>query len=244
MRVLKSHFFKLFILLLLLTSCSKHESVQGVINTNPDEGKKVLFIGNSHTYYNSGIPNHINGFAGSLNIVADTDMSAQGGFSLSDHLQYQPTLDAISSEDWDIIVLQENSYRAAFESDLMLESIEAFDVLLEDSGAAVFLFKTWAYENDPDMLSLLNASYNQANILSDFPIISVGNIWKDFMDTHEISLYADDGIHPNQKGTYFSAAVFFKKFFNVNDINSATYQGYVEPEDAQAIKAFVSNIML
>lgn len=212
----------------------------------PEEivSKKILFIGNSHTNFNGGLDTHLRGFVNTddtSNLIA---IQAFGGFTLKNHLDNQSTLDIIASEEWDFIVLQENSYIAAFEPNEMLDSIERFKTLFAQSGSEIYLFKTWAYEDMPVMNTLLTNVYNQAHINSGFKRMPIGTYWTQFHNEHTTSLYNDDGIHPNLLGTYLNAAIFFKKFYDVNDLTRSGYEAMLTEDQAIMVKAFVSDLAL
>lgn len=228
----------------LVFYCSNSDDFPDGQNNQEDDAFKVLFIGNSHTHFNSGLATHVEAFASSFAIDAVSQMSAPGGFTLEDHLTYEPTMTMINSEEWDAIVLQENTLRAASEPELMLESVEEFQAVFQNSSAAIYLFQTWPYQSHPEMLSQLHHAYNDARIQSGFILVSVGNHWNTFSATHTLNLYNDDGIHPNTMGTYLTAGLFFKKIFGVTSINESTYEGTLESEDAEVIKAFVSTTSL
>lgn len=238
------YLIQLFLLLFLINSCSEPDNTSGPSVGNPNIDKQVLFIGNSHTNFNLGLPTYVKGFAASYGINSNVRMSAPNGFTLEDHLTFQATIDLINSENWDVIILQENSYRAANETHLMLNSIESFITLLQSSGATIYLFKTWAYQDQPEMLLDLDEAYNMANAISGYQVVPIGTIWRNFSVIHTINLYEGDDVHPNIAGSYLTAAVFYKKVFNSNFLSDSSYNGQINTEDATLIKDFVSNLSL
>ena len=231
---------------LLLLACSKSDDSEIQVDMSSDEiiAKKILFIGNSHTQYNGGLDLHLRGFTSDAEIPTLITAQAISGFTLEDHLNLPATLDLIASEAWDIIVLQENTSRAAYEPSEMLESIEAFKTLFGQSGSEVYLFQTWAYENIPEMNALLTNVYNQAVTTSGFKLLSVGSLWVQFHSQQSLSLYNDDGVHPNLLGTYLNAAIFYKKFFGATDLDTVNYNATLDLEQATIVKTFVSSLSL
>ena len=244
MRYVRLFFKKLILMLLIVVvSCDNDdETVMPTINEVPvNETISILFVGNSHTNYNSGLATHLEGFTSSFEIDVHAEIVAPNGFTLEQHIQSESTLSRIQNTDWDIIILQENTYRAAFETEEMKQSILAFSELFATSNTQVYLFKTWAYQDMPEMNNLLDIAYNESSVLSNFPIISIGSVWETFIATSSINIYDDDGVHPNPNGTYLTSGLFFKKLFSDQDIIPSSYNSSLTPELANEIKTFISS---
>jgi hypothetical protein len=107
----------LIIIFVFLGSCSTPaiEPMQTAIPITPelptptsDPVKKVLFIGNSYTFSNN-LPE----IFGKLMIAGghevEVTQSTFGGWSLSNHAMANETLDQITANDWDYVILQEQS---------------------------------------------------------------------------------------------------------------------------------------
>lgn len=230
------------ILLLILAGCKSDDDdsiVEQVVVEK--ESTSILFIGNSHTNFNGGIDNQVNAFAQSVDLASDAERTAPNGFTLQDHLNSQTTLDAIDRQTWDYIILQENTYRAAYEAEEMLESISQFTDLLQSKSATIYLFKTWAYDGEPEMNALLDEAYFQASALSGYSTVAIGSYWKTFQATNDVNLYSGDSVHPNENGTYLSAGLFFKKIFNYPNLNEVPNTAGIEPNAAEIIRDFISN---
>ncbi len=75
--------------------------------------KKVLFIGNSYTYANN-LPQLIHNIALSHGDTLVFDSSALGGYTFNAHSIFQETLDKINSNNWDYVILQEQSQMPSF----------------------------------------------------------------------------------------------------------------------------------
>ena len=76
------------------------------------EPLKILFIGNSYTYYN-GLPAHLERLIDSHpgNPAVEVASITPGGASLGRHASNPETLEAIRSGGWTHVVLQEQSQR-------------------------------------------------------------------------------------------------------------------------------------
>jgi len=233
-------YYLILFCLILSYCCSNDKMNANEGEPNSDTQKKVLFIGNSHTNYNQGIPFHLKEIAESYDNEILVKKSAPGGFSFADHIEYPETLNLINSQDWDIIIIQENTFVAAYETQDMLTSLEGFKPLLDATNASIYLFKTWAYENEPNMNNLLSNAYNQVTLATGFNTINIGTLWDTFHTNYNISLYADDGYHPSIKGTYLTALLFYKKLYETAILTDCEYNALIDLEEAQIIKEFVT----
>ncbi len=232
----------LLVVSVIVVSCDNDDGAVSAMNDAPvDETLSILFIGNSHTNYNSGLATHVEEFASSFGIDVQAEIVAPNGFTLEAHVQSESTLFRIQNTDWDIIILQENTYRAAYETEEMKQSILDFTEVFATSNTQVSLFKTWAYQDMPEMNNLLDIAYNESSVLSNFPVIPIGSVWETFITTSTIDIYDDDNVHPNPTGTYLTAGLFFKKLFPDQDITSSTYHSSLTPELANEIKTYVSS---
>ena len=72
----------------------------------------VLFIGNSYVYVND-LPNTFRQLAQSLGDEVTVASSAPGGYTLLQHASYAPTQTAITAQQWDFVVMQEQSQLGA-----------------------------------------------------------------------------------------------------------------------------------
>src|SRR5512134_2367661 len=78
------------------------------------ECTRVLFIGNSYTFVND-LPGMFAGLAKAGGHRVETEVEADGGWMLSDHVQSGSTRNTIKSSNWNFVVLQEQSQVPASE---------------------------------------------------------------------------------------------------------------------------------
>tara|TARA_R110002124_G_scaffold227889_1_gene393229 strand:- start:136698 stop:137447 length:750 start_codon:yes stop_codon:yes gene_type:complete len=237
-------------IILLIVSCGRDDNSSTIPQmTDPIDNSnivKILFIGNSLTFFNDGIDSHVNGFYNNGDEVVPTviDRAASPGFSLANHLNSAATQNAINSEDWDYVILQENGVVATTDPDEMIASLTAFKDILHTTRAEVFLFMTWAYEGEPQMTDQLYTIYSEASTITGYKIVPVGLGWRDFQqENNGINLLGPDGVHPSLEGTFFASAMFFKAISN-QDINSNPYRTSLTPQKATYIKEFVTQSFL
>ena len=115
--------------------------------------EKVLFVGNSFTYYNNGLQNHYRALLRS----ASPDNEAPGrarimtisGSYLPEHAGGLPEI--LASESWDTVVLQGHSLGPISEdtAELFRDAARDFAAQIRKSGARPVFFMTWASRAGP-----------------------------------------------------------------------------------------------
>ena len=113
-------FFKYLIVCLLITCIGACDDT--VVSPTNSKTYKILFIGNSFTFYNSGVDYHLQKM---LDADKSTDSTtyiiqkiAVSSYTLQDHYNDSLTIRKIRSNKWNKIVLQEQSTRPMTNRDL------------------------------------------------------------------------------------------------------------------------------
>lgn len=174
---------------------------------------RILMLGNSFTYYND-MPKILSAMLGE-EVVSIT----RGGAYLSAHLDeadelYAQTHEALK-EQWDYVVLQEQSFVPAGKREQFMENAAALCKLIHAAGAKPLFYATWAYKDGSEklqgtgigydeMLSALYDSYHAAAKAGDALIADVGLAFRDIRGI--VELYIEDGYHPTAAGSVLAAA--------------------------------------
>jgi hypothetical protein len=185
---------------------------------------KMLFIGNSLTYYYGGVDYHVE----QLGLSASTPhtIEADDATASMAHLAqlYSMALTRIASGQYDFVVVQGTPYLAGIESfktyaQLLIEAIR-------EAGAEPVLFMAWealgAPYWDPDMqplpLSVMaQAHYDLAEEL-DVLLAPVGVAFKKVNETRPgYQIYADV-MHSSMNGTYLAALVIYATIFKESPV--------------------------
>ena len=244
--IYKTTFFRSFYFLLVIVmvavSCNKKEDESKPEQEEVVEGiqkEEILFIGNSHTYFNEGVYTHLKRFVdhADLELELTTFDTARGGFTLQDHLTDAATLERINERSWDALVLQENTFVAAQELQETLDAMSALASKVRPRGTKIYLFMTWPYEDQPEMLAPLRRIYNKGVLETGGILIPVGEDWMSIHSNEEVpvDLYAPDGYHPSLQGTYYAAAKFFKVIYGKPPSDNP-YEGTLGPEVSLFLK--------
>jgi len=172
---------------------------------------RVLFIGNSYTYYND-LPSMVERLASSEGSPSEVyaESVTAGGATLQRLWEGGGALEAIRNGGWDFVVLQEQSTRPLQDPERMHEFARAFALEINRNGAETVFFLTWARQARPETQPGLNRAYLTIARELRAKVAPVGPAWKVALDlSPEIPLHAEDGSHPTPTGSYLAACVFF-----------------------------------
>src|SRR4030095_16902448 len=128
-------------ILLIFTSLTMHAQVT-----------KVLFIGNSYTYVND-LPLLVHDLALANGDTIIVDSSAPGGSTLEMHCTNATTISKIYSQQWDYVILQEQSQLPSFQPSQVLTDVYPFaaqlDSMIHNNNPCTetVFYMTWGRKN-------------------------------------------------------------------------------------------------
>lgn len=198
--------------------------------TDRSDTTKILFIGNSYTYFNSS-PELLKGLAMEKfpNQVVETQLISQGGMTLEGHWKGDRALQAIQSKDWDYVVLQEQSKlgmrviidnKTHFgQTDLFFEYARKLDAEIKKSAAKTVFFMTWSMEDQPEEQGILTHAYTSMAKELDAILAPVGLAWDQVRNNEQLNLYFYDGSHPSPQGSYLIATTMFATIFGESPVD-------------------------
>lgn len=170
---------------------------------------KVLFIGNSYTYFND-LPGLLSSFAAANGLEIATESVTEGGMTLLGHIRSGEAISRIRSGGWDVVVLQEQSTRPLHAPGLMDAAAQDLADEIKRIGARPALYLTWARRDHPEDQSVLDAAYRQCAQVTGATLVPVGLCWQRARDERpSMDLYEEDGSHPGPMGTYLAACAFY-----------------------------------
>ena len=187
-------------------------SGQTQLSAQDSSSKKVLFVGNSYTFF-WNLPQSVACLANSDEITLETCQSTIGGANLGQHWASQKNLKTrsiIENNKFDVVILQDHSMQAINNPDSLLYYGKLFGDLIKEQGAQTYLYMTWSREWDPYMQKKITEEYSRLAKATDAIIVPVGPAWEKARTLRpDIDLYDPDGSHPSTIGAYLTACVFY-----------------------------------
>lgn len=221
---------------------------------------KILFIGNSFTYYHS-MPQIVKALADSAHLPVVWGMHAPGGVSVGDtvqgtwaHMNNPQLFQLIRSKKWDFAVIQDNQGRFVRDSAVFPGSSKVVQghlnimdsVKTNNSCAKIVLFAGWAfkYGSPPfgntgiEMIERILTNYTVLNDTMKEVIAPIGEGWIRAINyLPAVNLWDPDDAHPSYAGSYLTASVIFSTIFNL-PAKTLSYTGLMAPTDAYKLRAF------
>lgn len=214
---------------------------------------KVLFIGNSFTFY-FGVP----GIFGSLCAADGRNVSVEsvtcGGWTLekmaSSEDKYGKIVDAkLRSETrYDVVILQEQSQRPFADYDAFLSGCRILKekIRANNKNARILLYETWSYGDDhaglrekgwkaENMQKLLEDAYAAAAKEIGAEISHVGKGMLCLYRETDLEPYDGDRKHQSYYGSYLAAVTHFLKVFPDADRENVRFPGECAPAEQEQI---------
>jgi hypothetical protein len=218
-------------------------------------GLRVLFVGNSLTYHNSlprmvrrlgdadpgGKPMFVVEYAASnwkLKSAADDD-----------------GLDRLFRQvDWDVLVLQEHSLKLSFSPEYRREQTDPHArAIIARSGARPVLFMTWGYRGGDDgnargdtfvaMQQRIAWNYRDLGEELGAQVAPVGIAWALARERRpEVDLWRFDGQHPNGRGSYLGACVFYA-VLSGRDPTGNSFTAGIDPAEARFLQHVARDVV-
>lgn len=170
---------------------------------------KVLFVGNSHTFFND-MPRLFARMCGELTGEEPAvQMLAYSGRSLLWHREeYYALRFALLYGGFDYCVLQQQAHPLPPEEETRA-AVERIAALCRQCGTRPVLFMTWSEKSRPEMAGVMSRLYRCLAEETGALLCPVGERFAALTTEHpEIELYWRDGAHASAEGDYLIAALF------------------------------------
>ena len=214
--------------------------------------KKVLFIGNSFTYFND-LPKMLEKLADG---ILTCDSVTKGGAYLHEFADPENELGQSvrekAKESWDAVILQEQSFNPIRDQKDFVDSAAAVAGLFPES--AIYMYQTWGYEKDSEkleqtgltfeeMTEKLKDAYELAAEAVNGIRVAVGyGFAKALQLAPDLKLHnREDHYHPLPTGTYIAACMFYQTLTGNKIDHSDVVEGVTEAEGS-IIKQAVANV--
>ncbi len=240
-----------------------------LFSTSAFAGKKarVLFLGNSYTYYNS-MPGLVANMAASTGDTLVWEMEAPGGYTFGGHYTSMASKNKIKQGNWDYVVLQEQSqapalpYQQVFSNTFLYARLLDSLVNVSNACGETIYYMTWGRKNGDagscatytpqgwphfctyiGMDSVIRARYETMASDNQAIVSPVSAVWRIVRLQHpNIELYDADESHPSMAGSYAAACAFYTAIFR-KDPAQVTFNGTLNTTDAANIRAAAKKVV-
>lgn len=201
-------------------------------------GLRVLFVGNSTTYYND-MPELVQKLAagdkGARPLFAVYYTAP--GWSLRSASRDEGLSDLLDEIRWDAVVLQEHGERASASLDRQRRETVPFARDLADrataSGARTIVFMNWYARSYVDLASQLGVPAAPASV-----------VWLEAQRRRpSLNLLASDGRHPNLAGSYLFACVFYAALTG-RDPSRSSFTAGLKASEARFLQELADEVRL
>ena len=204
---------------------------------------RVLFIGNSFTYYHD-LPHMV-----AQLLSCETAAVTRGGFYLRQFCDpaeemFHQVEEQLNNGPWDRVVLQEQSFNAVGNRADFIKSMSILCARVRNAGAEPVLYASWAYREGSEKLEKTGRSYEEmdaglkmayalAGKNNEAPCAWVGDAFTRARESFH--LYEADDYHPSIYGSYLSACVIARTLAP-NASLSAWHPEEMTAEDAEKLQ--------
>ena len=164
----------------------------------------ILFIGNSHTYYND-MPLMVKQRAEDEDFNCRVTMIAHGGWYLSQHAEEPDVRFNILYGGYDYVVLQEHAHPFGPE-EKFLNAAVSLNEMIRKAGSTPIIYECWSRKDEPEKQKDMVESHKKVAAAIHALRAPVGENWWSYKKSQpDLELYAEDGAHASPAGSDFAA---------------------------------------
>lgn len=189
--------------------------------------KKILFIGNSYTYYHDMPEQIFAPMAKEKGFDFDVQAVTHGGYKLEwfadpENEEGKRLREVVEGRHYDCIVLQDHSLSTIENPGAFFGGIRSLKTLLEDKTDKFVLYGTWARKpgcetleligmTNPEMTRHIAEAYDEAGQRFDMTVAHVGKAFAAYSQAHpDAELYFEDLHHSSVLGSTVAAQVILE----------------------------------
>lgn len=194
--------------MLLILACAGSGSV---LEPDPAGGYRVLFIGNSLTYFND-LPGTVARLGSMADVVIHVESVALPNFAVIDHASgMSNAVETIRSGKWDYVVLQQGPTTTEIGRDTLLLAVRQLDPIIRGAGGRPALLMVWPPSGNLEAFDAVHQSYQQSGNAVGGLFLPAGDAWRTVLVSNpDLPLYGIDGYPPAELGTYLTALVVYE----------------------------------
>lgn len=204
--------FLSLVLAMSITICAEQQTQQSAY--------KVLFIGNSLTYYND-VPSMVSALykASNEGEAMQVDMIAEGGYSLAQHLALPLVSKTITDNKYDAVVIQDFGGWPFCSTTIPTCSEDSHSLanlikIIKKSGATPIWYST--YQINPDVQKIMSQEVNKISNKLEVKLADVGASLHKYMLHNKFNKVFSKDSHLNYTGSLIAAATILHSISGKN----------------------------
>ncbi len=222
-----------------------------------EDTMKILFIGNSATYYNDMPENYFASLCEAAGYNVEVTRITNGGYYLRKHASSNDTYGAqvtaaLKNNKYDYVVFQELTTLAMTDPAQLYSSARIMAAKIRENGATPIMYNpipaladSATYEKNgwtsEYAAGTVSAAHNAIGKELGIKIAYAGPAVYDLMVAHpEMNFHHTDKAHPGKLGSFVIASTIFATMFG-EDPTEVDFDGYTDHETAQLLKAAAAN---
>ena len=168
---------------------------------------KLLFVGNSHTYYNN-MPAIVLRLLEATGQKSHVTMVTSGGKDLIYHSKRPDVFFNITYGGYDAVIVQDKA--SGFERAAFLEGAATLKDMTDKAGVPIYFYMPWALRDNRSAQQEMTNAYDAFCRSNRCPLAPAGEVFSRIL-LHESPelLYNEDGNHATPIGSYLAAVTVF-----------------------------------
>jgi hypothetical protein len=196
------------------------------VNNIEDNGladnARILFIGNSLTYFNE-LPLMVQAIAAQSGKTLTADAITAPGVSLEDHFLQQTAHAALANGGYQWVIMQQGPSSLPANQNHLRNWASRFDSLIRAGGARPALYMVWPDATHGASFGDVYDSYSNAALAINGMFIPAGEAWRWAWSLNPgLPLYGPDHFHPSPLGSYAAALSIFSELYQQSPIDLPT----------------------
>ena len=197
----------------------------------------LLFVGNSHTYFNA-MPETVLKLFEATGQKATATMLVEGGKGLTYHVTSRLVPFAIRNGGYDAVIIQDRA--TGFDPTAFEEGAKALKEMADNANIPLYLYMPWAGRDNRAAQRTMTDAYDRFARANGCAVAPAGEVFTRILTREKPGLlYREDGNHATPFGSYLAAlAIFYtlterKRVMNVSRLNDPGIAAGFDPELCQ-----------
>lgn len=178
---------------------------------------RILFLGNSHTYWND-MPAIFTNICKDCGKDVDVNMLAGPGTTYDGHIRQRINLRfQLNFGNYDYMIMQQAAHTPLPPREETVAGAIEIVAWAKRYNVKTLQWVPFARTNKPEEQAGMYDIYNEVHEKTGMPLIPVGNLYELLKNTHpELKTIQDDGCHPNPYGSYLNALCTYAMIFGTD----------------------------